>query len=176
MLTLILGPNGSGKSRYAETLAASFEAKTRYYIATMVPYGEEGMARVNRHIAQREGLGFTTIERRTEVSLLAVGPEDTVLLEDVSNLAANSLFEKGQDAEAVVSDIVSLEKKCRNLIAVSISGIHDADGAGEQTKGYIRMLNAVNTALVALAGCVVELNDGIPTIRKGALPCAQYRL
>ena len=42
MLTLIIGGSGSGKSSFGEELAQKSNSKL-YYLATMIPYGDEGM-------------------------------------------------------------------------------------------------------------------------------------
>ena len=48
MIYLVTGGSGSGKSAYAESLLSEFEnIRSRYYIATMQVYGEEGKKRVD---------------------------------------------------------------------------------------------------------------------------------
>ena len=48
MFALIFGGSGSGKSEYAEKLSCELAQKNeKYYIATMIPYGEEGKKRVD---------------------------------------------------------------------------------------------------------------------------------
>ena len=50
MFALIFGGSGSGKSEYAEKLSCELAQKNeKYYIATMIPYGEEGKKRVESH-------------------------------------------------------------------------------------------------------------------------------
>ena len=49
MLTLIIGGSGSGKSSFGEELAQKSNSKL-YYLATMIPYGDEGKRRVERHL------------------------------------------------------------------------------------------------------------------------------
>ena len=48
MLTLIIGGSGSGKSSFGEELAQKSNSKL-CYLATMIPYGDEGKRRVERH-------------------------------------------------------------------------------------------------------------------------------
>ena len=65
MLAVITGGSGSGKSEYAESVATSLAKRDGlplYYIATMRPFGAEGMWRVERHRKLRAGKGFETIE------------------------------------------------------------------------------------------------------------------
>ncbi len=69
MLTLIIGGSGSGKSSFGEELAQKSNSKL-YYLATMIPYGDEGKRRVERHLKLRKGKGFETIEALTSVDIL----------------------------------------------------------------------------------------------------------
>lgn len=64
MIHLVTGGSGSGKSAYAEKLVtAQYKGDSKYYIATMQVYDEEGKARIERHRQMRSGKGFTTIEQ-----------------------------------------------------------------------------------------------------------------
>jgi adenosylcobinamide kinase/adenosylcobinamide-phosphate guanylyltransferase len=90
MMILIAGANSSGKSAFAEDLAVRIADGPLYYIATMVPHGPEGAARVARHLTRRAGRGFITIE--SPGAVLPARDADTVLLEDVSNLLADAMF------------------------------------------------------------------------------------
>ena len=156
MLTLIIGPNNSGKSAYAESIIADLESTKRYYIATMIPYGEEGQARVKKHLKMRANLGMETIEDPylEKVDDIANGAD--VLLEDVSNLVANRLFEKGPEAcDNIVQEIISLNEKVSNLVVVSIGGIVN-DGYDEETVDYITRLNQINEELMELAEQVIN--------------------
>ncbi|MEA4968913.1 MAG: bifunctional adenosylcobinamide kinase/adenosylcobinamide-phosphate guanylyltransferase [Candidatus Pelethousia sp.] len=165
MLILIMGENSSGKSAYAEKLVARMGGGL-YYIATMIPHGEEGAARVNKHRAQRVGLGFATLELPYAVGGADIPPEGAVLLEDVSNLLANRMFERGGTVADTLTDIKTLLCRCRALVAVSIQGLEGADYEGE-TRTYIAALAALNDALIAAADLVIEMRRGMPQVRKG---------
>jgi adenosylcobinamide kinase/adenosylcobinamide-phosphate guanylyltransferase len=170
MTILVVGPNGSGKSAFAEALAARICRGGLCYIATLLPCGEEGAARVEKHRAQRAGMGFVTFE--SPYAEAEISREDTVLLEDVSNLLANLMFEKKlENAETeTLRRVLSLRDGCENLIAVSIGGLQEEDGTDAETKRYIAAMHAVNDRLQKLADTVVELVSGTPVIRKGRLP------
>ena len=59
----ITGGAGSGKSSLAQELAATLAAgEPHYYVATMVPRDDEDRRRISRHIEDRAGMGFRTIE------------------------------------------------------------------------------------------------------------------
>lgn len=155
MLTLVIGPNNSGKSAYAESIIANLKSTKRYYIATMIPYGEEGLARVKKHLKMRENLGMETMEDPYLDKADTIEPGADVLLEDVSNLVANRLFEKGAETcETIVQEIRTLCDKTANLVIVSIGGIM-AEGYDEETVCYINMLNQINEELSQLADKVI---------------------
>lgn len=155
MLTLVIGPNNSGKSAYAESIIANLKSMKRYYIATMIPYGEEGLARVKKHLKMRENLGMETLEDPYLDKADTIEPGADVLLEDVSNLVANRLFEKGAaTCETIVQEIRTLCDKTANLVIVSIGGIM-AEGYDEETVCYINMLNQINEELSQLADKVI---------------------
>lgn len=166
-LILISGPNDSGKSGFAEHLVSRTEGG-RYYIATMIPRTQGNHIRVEKHKKQREGLGFTTLELPYQVADAPVSPDSVVLLEDVSNLLANVIFEKGGNGSTVCGDILALAARCRLLIAVTISGLPAADYTGE-TLNYITVLNEVNTRLFENADGAVSMCAGVPLWQKGDL-------
>ena len=61
MMVLVTGGASSGKSAFAEQVACSLPG-SRYYLAAMKPYGEEGARRIARHRELRAGKGFATLE------------------------------------------------------------------------------------------------------------------
>ena len=66
MRILLIGGSKSGKSTAAQRLCRHLAAGAPlYYWATMTPRDSEDHQRVLRHIADREGWGFRTIERST---------------------------------------------------------------------------------------------------------------
>ena len=63
MKVLITGGCKNGKSGYAQELSCALSPSgKRFYVATMIPSDEEDRERIRRHVADREGLGFETIE------------------------------------------------------------------------------------------------------------------
>lgn len=65
MNVFISGGCKNGKSFYAQRLArrqADEAGSPLYYIATMIPHDEEEHARIRRHLSERDGWGFTTLE------------------------------------------------------------------------------------------------------------------
>ena len=109
MFVLITGGSGSGKSEYAENRAVRLSNETGlplYYIATMKPFGEEGRKRVERHQKLRSGKGFLTVERYVNLKELKLPKEGVVLLECLSNLTANEMFETGGAGEHTPEEVL----------------------------------------------------------------------
>lgn len=157
MFILIIGPNNSGKSKYAESIIGELEGNSRYYIATMIPYGEEGKARVKKHLCMRKDLNFETIEDPYLEQTNKVLENSDVLLEDLSNLIANRMFEKGHgSSDTIVEELVLLNKKVRNLVVVSIGGIV-AEGYDADTIKYINTLNDINEKLELIVDKSVKM-------------------
>ena len=167
MMILISGGNGSGKSAYAEKLASTMSVP-RYYIATMVSQSEENERRIEKHRRQRSGLGFVTIEEPCRVSRAVIEPASLVLLEDASNLLGNMIFAEHGTKEDALQEILELQKKCRQLLVVTISGL-PADAYEGETAEYIRAMEWLNEQLFAASDVVVELHSGTPECRKGGL-------
>ena len=170
MLTLVIGGAGSGKSAFAEALVCRLPGK-RLYLATMLPHGAESRARIEKHRAQRAGRGFETLERGLDLAHVAIPDEANVLLEDLSNLLANELYESaGGGTDAVRKGLKHLIEKSENLTVVTnevFSGGADYD---EECLRYMRALADLNRALAARADLAVEVVYGLPNILKGELP------
>lgn len=164
-IILVSGPNGSGKSQFAEELVQKIPGR-RYYIATMIPQTEENRRRIERHRQQRQNLGFTTLEIPCQIQGAPIPKDGVVLLEDVSNLLANTVFGSGEDQQQVYHRICGLADRCRRLIAVTISGLHPGSYEGE-TAGYIHSLNRLNQMLFQRAAAAAEMENGEVKWRKG---------
>ncbi len=163
MISLIIATPDSGKSKLAEDLALEQAAGGRhYYIATMLPFGEEGQKRIEKHRAMRKGKGFITLEwpdkldeRLEEIEDWA---ESTVLLECMSNLIGNELYSEQNvglsDAfltERIVESVRLLGEKAANLIIVSNVFPTEDEGYDEETVRYVKLVAMVNDRLKALA-------------------------
>ncbi|MDY3869411.1 MAG: bifunctional adenosylcobinamide kinase/adenosylcobinamide-phosphate guanylyltransferase [Pyramidobacter sp.] len=169
MLILVMGENNSGKSLCAEKIAARLGGR-KIYAATMIPHGEEGRARVEKHRRQRAGMGFVTCECPHGVGALCAEGA-TVLLEDVSNLMANALFdsERSRSASDVCREILLLNSQAGALIAVTISGL-EPDGWDDATRHYVNQLNCLNAQLKCAADTVIEMRGGEAHVVRGKCP------
>ena len=169
MLILITGGSGSGKSEYAENTAkalAEKEGLPLYYVATMKPFGEEGRRRVERHHGLREGKGFETVECYVDLKNQELPGRGVALLECVSNLTANEMFEpegSGEDTEnAVFAGVQALIRRSVHLVVVTNDVFSDGITYDEVTRLYQERLGRINRRLASLADQVTEVVCGIP--------------
>lgn len=171
MLYLITGGSGSGKSAYAEAVVQRLGTMPRLYLATMYPFDEECHERIRRHRAMRAEKGFETLECYTGLKDAEVPGYGTVLLECMSNLVANELYQEGgagqQCVEAVLEGIQRLGEQCRHLVIVTNEIFSDGIEYDQETRRYQQYLAAVNRELASMADVVTEVVYSIPLVHKG---------
>lgn len=187
MLVLITGGSGSGKSAYAEEyLSMLSKDETKYYIATMQVYDEEGKKKIERHRSMRSGKGFVTIEQPMKIesaldSIVQYESENIMpqsrskriaLLECMSNLTANEMFsgENITDGKVVVDRILSgiqkLTNEIEHLVIVTNNVFEDGCVYDEMTMEYIKAMGGINEELAVRADQVIEVVVGIPVVIK----------
>ncbi len=171
MRYLITGGSGSGKSAYAEEMASTLDLPV-YYLATMQAYGEEGKKRVKRHRLLRSGRNFHTIEKSLAVNKVTIPKESVVLLECLSNLLANEMFDPmgiGPDGlvDWVLRQVKLLSETTTHLIVVSNDIGFDGIGYDEGTALYIKALGELHARLGEEFEHVIEVVCGIPLFHKG---------
>lgn len=190
MIITIVGGSGSGKSEYAQNLISALHESEysdgrKIYLATMKCYGEEGTRRVARHLKLRENMNFETIEQTDFIDDIVASKNDVVLIEDMSNLAANAMFDReSQDITAtkesiadstnnekaaaeestnealvsgIIEQIVSLNKKVGALVIVTNDVNRDSCGYDELTRQYIKNIAAINAAVFEMSDEVYEI-------------------
>ena len=171
MIVFITGGAKNGKSSYAQELAVQLAAGgKRYYIATMIPYGEEGRQRVERHRKLRREKQFETLECYTNLSKLTLDADSIVLLECMSNLVANEMYEKEgageKTVEVVCRGIRQLAEQARHLFIVTNEVFSDGITYDPDTIRYMEYLGQVNRHLASMADRVTEVVYGIPVTVK----------
>ena len=160
------GGSGSGKSEFAENIAMKLGGKM-LYVATMKPYDDECLKRIERHRKMRDGKGFRTVECYTDLSEITESA-DTILLECISNLTANVMFSDNNDNafEKIIGGILNL--KSENIVIVTNEISSDGIEYDGDTKMYISLLGRINSALSKRADKVYEVVYGIPIeIKRG---------
>ena len=171
MFILITGGSKSGKSAAAEKIAVS-SGLPLYYIATMMPYGDDAHEAIERHRKMRSGKGFKTIEKYTDVSEICFSDKPAVLLECIGNLCANEMFSANCQnvSEKIFRDIELLCRRTGLLIAVTSQVGEDGIVYDSGTMEYIKELGKLNARLSGIADSVIETVYGIPLILKGEKP------
>lgn len=169
MMHLVTGGSGSGKSAFAEEQILKLDADEngrRIYIATMIPYGEDGRQRVERHRALRAQKKFETVECYTSLASVNFSGDAVVLLECVSNLTANEVFDSsgaGENAvNAVLTGVRHLNEQVRDLVVVTNEVFSDGVQYDSDTLRYLQYLGKINQELAAMADQVTEVVYGIP--------------
>lgn len=177
MLIFLSGGAKNGKTLLAQRLCVRLAGEgPLYYLATMIPHDGEDEARIARHLREREGWGFQTLEWGRELDRhMAETPRGgTVLMDSVTALLANEMF-SGPEA-----DLTAPERVRRQLLelcgwadnCVFISDFIYSDGGRYDplTEAYRRGLALLDRSLCARCDAVAELCGGIWTMHKGVLP------
>ena len=171
MLHLIIGGNGSGKSAYAEDCILKLKGNQRIYIATMQPFDEESRQKILRHQKMRADKCFETIECPTNLRALKIPSGADVLLECLSNLTANEMYQDDGAKEATVTmvsqGIEAIASQAKNIIVVTNDIFADIANYSDETKKYQEYLGTINQRVAKEADIVTEVVYGTPVTLKG---------
>ena len=174
MMILVTGGSGSGKSAFAEDCVLALGEKKRVYIATMFPFDDESKKRVVRHRNMRKGKGFETVECYTGLKNVQIEKKSTVLLECMSNLVANEMFQESGAGENTVEEIMegirNIKAQAEDLVIVTNEIFSEACRYEGETETYQSYLGEINRKLAALSDQVVEVVYGIPVYHKQEQP------
>ena len=170
MFHVVTGGSGSGKSAFAEQCILDCQGNNRIYIATMYPFDEESHRRIARHRAMRAEKKFTTIERYTDLEHLTIPQGADVLLECMSNLTANEIYQEGgagdNTVKAILNGIHHLLEQAGNLVVVTNEVFSDGITYDPETEKYLEKLGAINCQMAQIADTVTEVVYGIPIFHK----------
>ena len=174
MMTVVIGGAASGKSEYAEGLVLASACEKRIYIATMEPFDDESLRRIEKHHRMRAEKRFETLECYTDLASVAVPPDSVVLLECMSNLCANEMYSPhgrgDRAAEVILRGVEHLKEQCGDLVVVSNEVFAGGSCYEEGTMAYLRQLAQINRRIAAMADNVCEVACGIPAYYKGKEP------
>ena len=177
MTYFISGGAKCGKSSLAQNITIALGGK-RYYVATMIPTGEEDNERIRRHLADRDGLGFETVEcfRNIMDCLQSADKNGVFLVDSVTSLIQNSLFpvEKNYEmdldgASRCTDELIKFAGTVRHAVFVSDYIYSDAERYSESTEMYRKCLASIDRRLAQFCDTVIEMSAGQPTIYKGDL-------
>lgn len=172
MMVLVTGGSGSGKSAFAEDRILSFGEGRRIYIATMYPFDQESEKRIRRHRTMRAGKGFETVECYTGLKYADIPEGSVVLLECMSNLTANEMFQENgahhRTVEEIMEGVRMLKEKTKHLVVVTNEIFSEAVCYEGEMKDYLKYLGSINRQMAAQADEVAEVVYGIPVYYKRA--------
>ena len=179
MTYFISGGAKCGKSSLAQDLSVALaKGGKHYYVATLIPGGGEDHDRIRRHLEDREGMGFETVEcfRNIMDCLQTADKGGVFLVDSVTALIQNSLFpvEKNyeMDLEAAsrcADELVAFAHAVRHVVFVSDYIYSDAERYSESTEMYRKCLTGIDRRLSAACDTVIEVSAGQPMIHKGDL-------
>ena len=179
MTCFISGGAKCGKSTLAQDLTVALsDGGKRYYVATMISSGKEDDERIRRHIADRDGMGFETVEcfRNILDCLETADPEGAFLVDSVTALLQNALFpvEKNYEldpeaAKRCCDELVEFAGKVRHAVFVSDYIYSDAQRYSETTERYRKCLADIDRRLAMVCDTVVEVSAGQYIVHKGEL-------
>ena len=179
MRLLFIGGCKSGKSSTAQRIAKLLgENAPLYYWATMEPHDDEDLARIRRHIADRDGWGFTTVERARDLTagLAAIDPAGTVLFDSVTACLAAQMFDGGDmDMDAprrVAAQIGAISRHPANFVCVCDGIFEGGEDYDPWTAAYVGGLAHICRTLAVEFDVVCEMTMGLPHVWKGELPRA----
>ena len=179
MNVLISGGCKNGKSYYAQEVARQMSLEQSvplYYLATMVPTDNEDLNRIKRHIAEREGWGFDTIERGYDILQCLRDNQRTLsgqkislsgifLLDSVTALLSNEMFRPGgvidlNAPERLAKELSIFAAKTGNTVFVSDYIYSDARQFDQYTENYRMGLALIDRTLAKQCDQVVEVAYG----------------
>lgn len=175
MSTFISGGCKNGKSFYAQRIAKE-SGSPLYYIATMIPHDEEDNARIRRHIEERAGWGFETLECGTDIlhCLDHADPNGSFLLDSVTALLSNEMFTSDgfhpESAEKIANELCEFVRRAPNVVLVSDFIYSDAATYDEWTETYRKGLALIDRALARACDNVYEIVNGQVVCYKGEKP------
>ncbi len=169
MNIFISGGCKNGKSYFAQGLAkqlAEESGSSLYYVATMIPHDEEDRVRIRRHIEDRDGWGFETIEQGKNIKEVfdKASEHGTFLLDSVTALLSNEMFDGenvNTDAYLKIADeLLYIADRASNVVFVSDYIYSDAGAYEELTERYRRALGYIDRALANKCDRVTEVAYG----------------
>ena len=183
MNVLISGGCKNGKSMYAQRIASELAAcGPLYYIATMIPHDEEDRARIRRHLKERDGWGFETLEQGKNIAALMdradVDLKGSFLLDSVTAVLENEMFPValnnghieflGEDEDApervrreLVAFAAAVKEAGGSVVFVSDGIYGDKGGYSPSTEHYRHALADADRALAQVCDRVIEVTYGI---------------
>ena len=179
MTVFISGGAKCGKSSFAQNLAVALsDGGKHYYVATMIPSGEEDLDRIRKHLADRDGMGFETVECFTNIMdcLQTADADGSFLVDSVTSLIQNALFPAEENyamdlsaAARCADELEEFAHTVRHAVFVSDYIFSDAERYSGSTEAYRKCLASIDRRLAAVCDTVIEASAGQFIVHKGDL-------
>lgn len=159
---LIIGGSKSGKSEIGEKMALTLNKDKVIYIATMKPYDKEDEERIKKHIENRSGLNFITLEvqRNLHEIINSIKYNDTILIDSITSLLTNEMFVGSKiiknSSAKILNGLKRIMEKAENIIIVSDYIFNDSIQYDEVTEAFKKELATINKELAKHCGNVIE--------------------
>lgn len=171
MNVFISGGCKNGKSMYAQEIARAMSLKKDvplYYLATMIPVDDEDRARIRRHLAEREGWGFETIEQGRKIcGALSqdISTDGVFLLDSVTALLSNEMFRPDGSVDfgagrRAAGELVRFAERTGNTVFVSDYIYSDGRVFDSYTESYRKALAMIDRELAKVCESVIEVSFG----------------
>lgn len=177
MNILISGGSKNGKSGHGQEMAARLAGNGKlYYIATMIPYDDEDRERIQRHIENRAGMGFETIEAGRNIQSVfdKADEKGTFLIDSTTALLLNEMYpDSNYDrsdpnaAARCIAGLLEIADRAGNAVFVSDYIYSDAARYDEFTENYRKDLASIDRAMAEKCDVVIEACAGNLIIHKG---------
>ena len=182
MKIFVSGGCKNGKSYYAQRLAKMQQNNNAlYYVATMAAVDYEDDQRIARHLAEREGWGFITIEQSQDIDniLDKCDHNGSFLLDSLTALLANEMFPPEKEIQATehiaknalqktTYELLRVLNKIPRIVIVSDYMYSDALIYDPLTENYRRTLAELDKLAAKHCDVVLEVSYSQVVVHKGA--------
>lgn len=167
-VTLVLGGARSGKSALAERLVLA-HGRPPVYVATAEAWDDEMRARIAQHRAERDGLGWRTIEAPLDLpGALALAGEAPVLVDCLTLWLTNLMLGEHDIPGATAALLAALDRAGPTVLVANEVGLGIVpDNA--LARRFRDAAGRLNQQVAARADTVVFTAAGLPLVLKGAL-------
>lgn len=164
MITLVTGGQRSGKSVFAEKLTLE-KSDSPIYVATARIWDEDFKHRVEIH-KQRRGNQWTTVEECLSVGNIEIPDGATVLLDCLTLLSTNWLFECNEEIDNALNEIKAQLNKLfsKNADLVVVTNEIGLGGISENPlqRKFTDLQGSINQFVATLADEVYLIVSGLP--------------
>lgn len=167
MIFFVTGGVKGGKSMFAQYCAKLFNSKDEnsklLYFATMIPTDNEDLKRIDRHIKDRSGWGFETIEEGKDVTNVfdKLCGNEIILFDSITAVVQNNIFDGFDvnhdfDADKFSQSLYELSNRVKHIIFVSDYIFSDAFLYDDLTDMFRSKLGRVHVNVAEFADVVLE--------------------